>query len=68
MLNAEWRAARGSLARRGPAAAGQGAAQPIVATKPGEFNRPDSTIPLPDENDQIIRNWRAAMHIKMNRS
>ncbi|MBN3828211.1 hypothetical protein G3O00_32050 [Burkholderia sp. Ac-20384] len=68
MLNAEWRAARCSLARRGAAATGQGTAQPIVATKRGEFNRPESTIPARDENDQIIGNWRAAMHIKMNRS
>ncbi|MBY4725850.1 MULTISPECIES: hypothetical protein [Burkholderia] len=68
MLNAEWRAARRRLARRGAAAAGQGTAQPIVATKPGEFNRPESAIRLPDEIDQIIGNRRAALHIKMNRS
>ncbi|WP_174936126.1 hypothetical protein [Burkholderia lata] len=68
MLNAEWRAARSSLARHGAAATGQGTAQPIVATKPGEFNRPESAVGLPGENDRIIGNRRAAMHIKMNRS
>ncbi|WP_124576398.1 hypothetical protein [Burkholderia contaminans] len=67
MLNAEWRAARRSLARRGAAAAGQGTAQPIVATKPGEFNRPESAIRWVGETDPIIGIRRAAMHIKMNR-
>jgi hypothetical protein len=59
------RAARTSLAGRGTAAIGQCPAQPIVATKAGEFNRPGMTMSLPDENDQIIANWHAAVHIKM---
>ncbi|WP_246637205.1 hypothetical protein [Burkholderia catarinensis] len=40
--------------RRDAAAAGQRAAQPIVATKHGEFNRPEKAISLQDEDDQII--------------
>ncbi|WP_431228247.1 hypothetical protein [Burkholderia contaminans] len=67
MLNAEWRSARKSLVRYGPAAAGQRTAQPIVATNPDEFNRQESILRLPGEIDQIIGNRRAAMHIKMNR-
>ncbi|WP_244111386.1 hypothetical protein [Burkholderia cepacia] len=49
-------------------AAGQRTAQPIVATKPCEFNRPESPIRLPDENNRITGNARVAMHIKMNRA
>ncbi|WP_175239499.1 MULTISPECIES: hypothetical protein [Burkholderia cepacia complex] len=67
MLNAERRAARKHHARRGAAAIGQRTAQPIVATKPGEFNRPESPIRLVGETNPIIGNRRAAMHIKMNR-
>ncbi|OXI57131.1 hypothetical protein CFB47_27395 [Burkholderia sp. AU27893] len=68
MLNAEWRGARKSLVRCGPAAAGQRTAQPIVATNPDEFNRPESILRLPGESDRIIGSRRAALHIKMNRS
>ncbi|AWV01861.1 hypothetical protein DM992_20330 [Burkholderia sp. JP2-270] len=64
MLNADARR-RSSLARRGTAAAGQCATQPIVATKSGEFNRPETIMSLKDEKDQISGNWRAATHIKM---
>ncbi|QRR06596.1 hypothetical protein FPJ27_09350 [Burkholderia sp. MS455] len=64
MLNADAR--RGSsFAQRGTAAAGQCATQPIVATKSGEFNRPETAISLKDEKDQTSGNWRAAAHIKM---
>ncbi|WP_431208557.1 hypothetical protein [Burkholderia cepacia] len=68
MPNDARRAVRRSLARRRAAAAGQRTAQPIVATKPCEFNRPESPIRLPDENNRIIGIARVAMHIKMNRA
>ncbi|WP_133059215.1 hypothetical protein [Burkholderia puraquae] len=56
MLNAEWRAARRSLVWQSETAAGQGTALPIVATKRGEFNRTESTIPVRDGSDRIIGN------------
>ncbi|WP_241241131.1 hypothetical protein [Burkholderia cenocepacia] len=55
MLNAEY-APRQAALRGGAAAAGQCAAQPILATKSGEFNRPEMTMTLRHEDDQIISN------------
>ncbi|QOH36888.1 hypothetical protein C7S14_2627 [Burkholderia cepacia] len=68
MPNDARRAAWRGLARRRAAAAGQRTAQPIVATKPCEFNRPESPVRLPGESTRIIGNARVAMHIKMNRA
>ncbi|RQU19730.1 hypothetical protein DF153_01985 [Burkholderia cenocepacia] len=59
------RTAPRSVEQRGTAVIGQCPAQPIVATKAREFNRPASSMSLADEPDQLIRNWRAAAHIKM---
>ncbi|WP_244137591.1 hypothetical protein [Burkholderia sp. BCC1644] len=62
------RVAPAGLARRGAAGAGQRTAQPILATKPGEFNRLEMTMSLQDEDDQVISNLNAAVHIKMIKS
>ncbi|RXV69477.1 hypothetical protein D1006_31025 [Burkholderia stabilis] len=62
------RSAPAGLARRGVAATGQRTAQPILATKPGEFNRPEMTMSLQGENDQVISNLNAAAHMKMIKS
>ncbi|WP_080971003.1 hypothetical protein [Burkholderia cepacia] len=62
------RSAPAGLVRRGEAAAGQRTAQPILATKPGEFNRLEMTVSLQDANDQAISNLNAAVHMKMIKS
>ncbi|WJN73784.1 hypothetical protein OH687_26085 [Burkholderia anthina] len=50
------RTAPGSVEPRGTAVIGRCSAPPIVAIKAREFNRPESSMSLTDEPNQLIGN------------